>query len=108
VKVNSTAARHCAARIPDLIQTDLLPQSRLDQRSGGHHHSPYVYKYYEVLPLVALSRCVSVVAISWSTRPWGRLCRLHHQRLCGSIISVFSLQGYVTESGVYRYIITNR
>jgi hypothetical protein len=53
-------------KISDLIQTDLLPQSRLDQRSRGHHHSPYVYEYYEVLPLVALSCCAGVVALeSW-------------------------------------------
>jgi hypothetical protein len=47
----STAAHRHAARILDLIQTDLLLQSCLDQRSGGHHRSPYVYKYSEVLPL---------------------------------------------------------
>jgi hypothetical protein len=41
-KVNSSATRCRAARIPDLIQTDLLPQSRLDQRSGGYHRSPYM------------------------------------------------------------------
>jgi hypothetical protein len=59
-------ARHRAAGIPDLIQTDLLPQSRLDQRSEGHHRSPYVYEYYEVLSLVALSHCPGVVALmSW-------------------------------------------
>jgi hypothetical protein len=52
-----------------LIQTNLLLQSRLDQRSGGRHLSPYVYEYYEVLPLVALSHCASVVATSSSTRP---------------------------------------
>jgi hypothetical protein len=41
-----------------------LPQSRLDQRSRGHHHSPSVYEYYEVLPLVALSHCIGVVTTS--------------------------------------------
>jgi hypothetical protein len=40
--------------IPNLIQTDLLLQSRLDQRPGDHRCSPYVYEYYEVLPFVAL------------------------------------------------------
>jgi hypothetical protein len=63
---STTACLH-ATEILDLIQTDLLPQSRLDQRSGGHHHSPYVYEYYDVSPLVALSRCTGVVAVSSST-----------------------------------------
>jgi hypothetical protein len=64
--INSTTARHRATTILDLIQTDLLLQSRLDQRSRGHHRSLYVYECYEVLPLVALSRCASVVALeSW-------------------------------------------
>jgi hypothetical protein len=93
----SIAACRCAAGIPDLIQTDLLLQSRLDQRSGGHHHSPYVYEYSEVLPFVQPGRCAGVVATSSSTRPCGRLRWLHHQRMCGSIIPAFGLQGYVTE-----------
>jgi hypothetical protein len=72
-KVHSTTARcHAAcchaAGILNLIQTDLLSQSRLDQRSEGHHRSPYVYEYYEVLPLVALSHCFGVVATSRSSR----------------------------------------
>jgi hypothetical protein len=67
MKVNSTVARHHAAGILDLIQTDLLPQAQLDQRSGGHHRSSYVYEYYEVLPFVALSCCAGVVGTSGST-----------------------------------------
>jgi hypothetical protein len=45
---DSTAACQSAAGILDLIQTDLLPQSRLDliQKELS---SPYVYEYYEVL-----------------------------------------------------------
>jgi hypothetical protein len=64
----STAAYRRALGIPDLIQTDLLLQSRLDRRSGSHHHSSYVNEYYEVLPFVALSRSALVVALG-STRP---------------------------------------
>jgi hypothetical protein len=52
----------------DLIQTDLLLQFRLDQRSGGLHRSPYVYESLEVLPLVAPGRC-AIVATSISTCP---------------------------------------
>jgi hypothetical protein len=54
----------------------------------------------------APSHCTGVVA-SWSTRPWGRLRQHHHQRLCGSVIPAFGLQGYVTEYLVNRYNITN-
>jgi hypothetical protein len=30
-------------------------------------------------------------------RHWGRLRRLHHQRMCGGVIPAFGLQGYVVE-----------
>jgi hypothetical protein len=33
-----------------------------------------------------------------STQSWGRLRWLHHQRLCGSVIPAFGLQGYIIES----------
>jgi hypothetical protein len=108
MKVNSTVARHQVAEILDLIQTDLLSQSRLDQKSRGHHCSPYVYEFYEVLPLVALSRCAYVVATSRSTRPCGQLRQLHYQGLCGSVIHAFGLQGYAIESLANRYSIPSR
>jgi hypothetical protein len=46
---NSNAARQSDVGILDQIQTDLLPQSRLDPRSRRSHRSLYVYEYYEVL-----------------------------------------------------------
>jgi hypothetical protein len=44
-----TTAQRSVAGILDRIQTDLLPQSRLDPRSGRSHRSSYVYEYYKVL-----------------------------------------------------------
>jgi hypothetical protein len=38
-----------ASEIPDQFQTDLLPQSWLDLRSGRSHHAPHVCEFYEVL-----------------------------------------------------------
>jgi hypothetical protein len=46
---DSIAARWSPAGIPDQIQTDILPQSRLDPISGRSLHAPYVYEHYEVL-----------------------------------------------------------
>jgi hypothetical protein len=38
------------------------------------------------------------VMASRSSWPWGRLRRLHRQHLCGSVIPMFGLQGYVSKS----------
>jgi hypothetical protein len=46
---DSIAARRSPAGIPNQIQTNVLPQSWLDLRSGSTRRSPYVYDYYEVL-----------------------------------------------------------
>jgi hypothetical protein len=47
---NFTTTRRRAARITDLIETYLVPQSQSDQRSGGHRRSSYVCEYSETLP----------------------------------------------------------
>jgi hypothetical protein len=59
----STAACRRAAGIPDLIQTDLLPQSRLDP---GILEEVIVHRMCTKLlgaTLVALSRCTGVTAL---------------------------------------------
>jgi hypothetical protein len=38
------------------------------------------------------------VVASSSSWPWGRLHRLHHQRMCGGVIPAFGLRGYVPKS----------
>jgi hypothetical protein len=46
-----------------------------------------------------LRRCYRTgVVTSRFTWPWGRLCWLHHQRLCGGAIPAFVLWGYVTDA----------
>jgi hypothetical protein len=68
---SSTTAHHRAARIPDRIQTDLLPQSRLDQRFGGHHHLLYMYEYSEGAALCgngSLRRCCRNIKFSMNLR----------------------------------------
>jgi hypothetical protein len=60
-----------------------------DSRGHSDHHT-----------CASTRRCCSCgagVVAPRSSWPWGRLRRLHHQRLCGSIIPVFGLQGYVVE-----------
>jgi hypothetical protein len=58
----------------------------------GSSWSPSVCEYMEVMHVVAPELLHQV--LQW---PWGRLCRLHQHRLCGSINPAFGLQGYVTE-----------
>jgi hypothetical protein len=41
--------------------------------------------------------CDARVIAPRSSRPRGQVRRLHHQRLCGSIIPTFGLRGYVSE-----------
>jgi hypothetical protein len=82
-EVDSTAARRSALGILDRIQTNLLPQSRLDPRSGRSHRSLFVYEYSGCCTCGARSLrryCRTGVVASRSSRPWGRLRRLHHQR----------------------------
>jgi hypothetical protein len=98
-KGNSIAAQRSTVRILDRIQTELLLQSRLDSRSGRSHHSPYVYMYYEVCTCGtnSLCRCCRTgVVASRSSWPWGRLCRLHYQCMCGGVIPAIGLRGYIT------------
>jgi hypothetical protein len=110
--INSTTARRRATAILDLIQTDLLVQSQLDQRSrrsSSFTVCVWVLWGAATCGTKSLRQCCRTgVVASGSTRPWGRLRWLHHQRLCGSVVPAFGLRGYVTESLANRYNITNR
>jgi hypothetical protein len=101
--------------VGSLVQRFLLPLLCWTG-SGRSHGAPYVCEYYEVIALVLLrwhhgavalcGCCHTGIMVPWhrsivtsrSSRPLGRLCHLHRQRLCGSIIPAFSLVGYRSES----------
>jgi hypothetical protein len=62
-EVNSTTARHHAAGIPDLIQTDLLPQSRLDREIPEEVIVHHMCMKLRGVALVALIRCAGVIIL---------------------------------------------
>jgi hypothetical protein len=102
VKDYSTAAHRCAARIQDPIQTDLLLQFWLDQRSEvivDHRTCTSTRRCYT---------CGTRVVTPRSTRPWDRLRWLHHQRLCGSVIPAFGLRGYITKTLIVAALLIDR
>jgi hypothetical protein len=64
------------------------------------HHSPYVYETtrYCTCSTQSLRQCYRTgVVASRPSWPWGRLRRLHHQRMYGGIIFVFGLWGYIID-----------
>jgi hypothetical protein len=73
----TTVACRRAVKFLDPVRSHLLPQSQLDWGFQGSSWSPYVCEYAEVLILVAPQSLHQV--LQWF---WGRLCRLHHQRVC--------------------------
>jgi hypothetical protein len=65
-EVNSTAAHRRAAVIPDLIQTNLLPQSQLDQRDRKKSSFTVCVRVLGGAALVAPGCCARIVApVSW-------------------------------------------
>jgi hypothetical protein len=95
-KVNSTGARRRAAG--NLASNPNRATSAISVGSEIRRSSSFIV-CVRVLWGAALCGTKSLrLATSRSTRPWGRLRWLHHQRFCGSVFSVFGLQGYVTES----------
>jgi hypothetical protein len=55
-EVFTTAAHRRATEFPDPFRIYLLPQSLMYQSPKGHHWSPHVCKYAEVLPMWHQSR----------------------------------------------------
>jgi hypothetical protein len=80
----------CEIEITPPLHVVVLRSFRI--RSRGHRdHRIYASTWRWCL-------CGTGVVAPRSSRPWGRQCHLHRQRLCGSVIPTFGLRGYVSDS----------
>ena len=101
VRENSTAARRRAAEIPDLVQKIYF------RNSAGPEVRKSSLSTVCVRVLRGAARVALIVVGPASSRPRGRLRRLHQQRLCGSVIPAFR-STRVCFRNSNRYCIANR